>query len=166
MLTNQHRSVNTFSRFVALGQVPLTASVKDHTISQPRIDSASMAGRSGWSGGPSTQTRSTGFCLKFCLILSPFLPKQKIKKLAPNFGHAPAGETCGDLCCGDGRHLCLLRLRHRQDEQPEVWVFAKAIVSRRSSPINLTKRSYDIVVDVQTKSKQTKHDNVVNVYKQ
>ena len=45
-------------------------------------------------------------------------------------------------------------------------LLAKAIVSRRSSPINLTKRSYDIVVDVQTKSKQTKHDNVVNVYKQ
>ena len=38
----------------------------------------------------------------------------------PNLGHAPAGEACGDLCGGDGRHLRLLCLRHRQDEQSEV----------------------------------------------
>ena len=38
----------------------------------------------------------------------------------PNLGHAPAGEACGDLCGGDGRHLRLLCLRHWQDEQSEV----------------------------------------------
>ena len=163
IVTNQHRSVNTFSRFVALGQVPLTGS-SFHVSAKDRLG---QHGRKVWLVGRAIHSNTVNrVCLKFGLILSPFLSKQKIKKLAPNFGHAPPGETCGDLCCGDGRHLCLLRLRHRQDEQPEVWVFAKAIVSRRSSPINLTKRSYDIVVNVQTKSKQTKHDNVVNVYKQ
>ena len=38
----------------------------------------------------------------------------------PNLGYVSAGEACGDLCGGHGRHLRLLCLRHGKDEQPEV----------------------------------------------
>ena len=41
--------------------------------------------------------------------------------MVPNLRQILAGAAGGDLCGGDGVHLCHLCLRHRQDERPEVW---------------------------------------------
>ena len=59
----------------------------------------------------------------FCAFLC------KTKKW-PNLGHVPAGEACGDLCGGYGLHLRLLCLRHRKDEQSEVWITLSVSATR------------------------------------
>ena len=74
MLTNQHRSVNTFSRFVALGQVPLTGS-SFHFSAKDRLG---QHGRKVWLVGRAIHSNTVNrVCLKFGLILPPFFCQNK-----------------------------------------------------------------------------------------
>ena len=89
----------------------------NHQLWRSSLDS--MVGRFGWWGGLFTPARQDNICPKFGLT-TPFLRKNQIK-MVPNLRQTLAGAAGGDLCGGDGVHLCHLCLRHRQDERPEVW---------------------------------------------